>query len=200
MINLDKVESYARENHIPVMLKESLDILNLLVSITKPRKILEIGTAIGYSGLNMLYHADPECELYTMEMEEESIKIAEKNFTDSNVMDRVHIFKGDAREIVPLVSGKFDFIMLDGPKGQYAAFLPYLKNLLNKNGILFADNVLFKGMINGKAEVKHKKITIVNNLHEYIDKIMNDKDLVSILIDRGDGISISYKLWERLNF
>ena len=133
--NFVQMRAFAEQHGVPIMLADSEQLLKTMIRIKKPAKILEIGTAIGYSGSLMLL-CSPQSRLYTIEMDEEMIRLATQNFKNNGVDDRVTLFKGDAREIVHKMTGEFDFIFLDGPKRQYVDFLPYLKSMLKKDGIL----------------------------------------------------------------
>ena len=124
-------KKYAAEHKVPVMLDESMAILQETVRRARPKKILEIGTAIGYSGIKMLEQADC-ATLTTVDKDADRLDVARECFKKAGLTDRVTIWEGDSDDIVRYASGKFDFIMLDGPKGQYARYLPYLKELLLK--------------------------------------------------------------------
>ena len=138
-----KITDYADKNIIAVLLPETTGFLRQAVMLKKPLRILEIGTAIGYSGIVMLRAALPETELYTVEMSEERIATAKEFFRDAGLLNNVVFYVGDSTEIVPNLKGKFDFIFLDGPKAQYCEYLPFLSRFLNKGGVLFCDNVLY---------------------------------------------------------
>jgi predicted O-methyltransferase YrrM len=190
---LDDILHNARENYIPVMLDATRQQLTAVVSELQPRRILEIGTAVGYSGIIMLTAA-PDAHLYTIEMDEATAARAKANFAAAGVADRVTFFLGDAREIVLQLTGSYDFVFLDGPKGQYHVFLPYLLELLNTCGILFADNILYKGLVENVATAPRKHITIARNLNTFIEQISSDERLDTRILHIGDGISISRKI------
>ncbi|MBR2967365.1 MAG: O-methyltransferase [Clostridia bacterium] len=188
---LRQISLYADENMIPVLLPETAAFLKQAVMLKNPKKILEIGTAIGYSGHVILGACDGH--LYTIEADEKSLKKANEFFTSSGYKDRVTTYLGDANEIVPLFSGEFDFIFLDGPKTRYIQYLPYLKRMLSPGGILLCDNVLFNGMVSGESEVVKKKATIVNALDLFLRTITSDEDFVTSVLPVGDGVSLSIK-------
>ena len=178
-----------------VLVKHSLCLFYLLQETVKnlqPKNILEIGTAVGYSGIMMLMQGE-DIKLVTIEKDEESFNQAKDNFTEVGFKDRVELKNGDCISILPQINQKFDFIFLDGPKGQYIKYLPYLMERLNVNGILFADNVLYRGMVNGKTPVAKSKKTLVKNLRLYLDTITNDERLESKILELEDGVSISVK-------
>lgn len=183
----------AKKRGIPVLRESSLSLLTALVAAKNPKNVLEIGTAIGASGIAML-SAAKEARLTTIELEYDFAVEAKKNFKTFGFYDRVTAYFGDASDIVPKLEGNFDFIFLDGPKGHYYEYLPYLKNLLNKGGVIFADNVLFKGYVEGKTEVTHKHRTIYNSLLAYLTDIKEDKNYITAVLDVEDGICISVKV------
>lgn len=193
MAQLDKMLSFARENYIPVMLDDTKKLLQQLTTENQPKKILEIGTAIGYSGIVMLT-SSPEAQLNTIEMDEKSAEMARQNFIQTDVYDRVNLFVGDAKEIVTQLTGKYDFIFLDGPKGQYDCFLPYLIDVLEVGGLLVCDNVLYKGLVEHVPEHRHKHITIARNLNRFLDDLNNDNRLTTRLHRTGDGVTVSRRI------
>lgn len=194
MIKLKELENFARKNYIPVMLDDTKELLYQTVASCAPKSILEIGTAIGYSGIVMLTAA-PQARLNTIELDEKTADMAKQNFDEAGVADRVNVFVGDARQIVRYLSGKYDFIFLDGPKGQYETFLPYLRDLLNVGGTLFADNVLYKGLVEHIPDDKrHKHITVARNMRAFLDDITSDDSFATTLHRIGDGVTISTKI------
>jgi len=193
-IDLQQLEKFARERHVPVMLDDTKQLLSDTVAALQPTRILEIGTAIGYSGIVMLTAA-PFATLNTVELDEPTAELARKNFAQAGVDARVNLFVGDAREIVTKLTGAYDFIFLDGPKGQYLAFLPYLTDVLQTGGTLFCDNVLYKGLVEHVPENKrHKHITVARNMHAFLAEIMDSPRFQTTLYRIGDGVSISKKL------
>ena len=194
--DLKKIEKFARINYIPVLLEDTAKLLGKVVKLYEPKNILEIGTAIGYSGTIML-KSSKESQLTTIELDEKNYKMAEENFKNFNLSDRVTQLSGDAyviREELATAFQKYDFIFLDGPKGQYIKYLPIIKRLLNDGGILFADNVLYKGMVKSQEFIPHKKRTIVVNLRRFLDAIQSDIDFACELRETGDGVMIAKKV------
>ena len=193
-MDLSQLEKFARERFIPVMLDDTKELLFETVKKTQPNKILEIGTAIGYSGIVMLT-ASKNATLNTVELDEQTAALARKNFEEFGVGERVNIFVGDAREIVRLLTGSYDFIFLDGPKGQYEAFLPYLTDLLEVGGTLVCDNVLYKGLVEQiPTDKRHKHITVARNMHAFLNDITNNPRYDTVLHRIGDGVTVSTKL------
>ena len=192
--NFVQMRQFAEKHGVPIMLADSEQLLKTIIRIKKPAKILEIGTALGYSGSLMLL-CSPQSRLYTIEMDEQMIELAGQNFANNGVQDRVTLFKGDAREIVHKMTGEYDFIFLDGPKRQYVDFLPYLKSMLKKDGILMSDNVLFHGFVEGLPGLtrKHRAFGIATHLNMFLDKLMADDDFESVILEIGDGVALSVK-------
>ncbi|NMA67316.1 MAG: O-methyltransferase [Clostridiaceae bacterium] len=189
---LKKMEEYARLNHIPIINPESAAFLKVLTKIHKPLRILEVGTAIGYSSI-IIAKASPLAVIDTIEIDEDIAKIAEKNIGTSGVEERIRVIVGDALEVMQCLSATYDMIFLDAAKGQYIEYFPEALRLLNPGGILISDNILYKGLVAQKGQVIHKHRTITNKLREYIKLICNDKDLETSIIPIGDGMAVSFK-------
>lgn len=193
-VDLQELLRYARQRYIPVMLDDTRQLLFDVVSRCRPKRILEIGTAIGYSGIIMLT-ASPLATLNTIELDEQVANIARQNFQKAEMSDRVNLFVGDAREIVTLLTGSYDFIFMDGPKGQYEVFLPYLTEVLEVGGTLVCDSVLYKGLAENVPENKrHKHITVARNMHAFLQDITTNQRYRTQLYRTGDGVSVSVKL------
>lgn len=188
---IKNILKFAEENTLPVLLPETAAFLKQITYIKQPDKILEIGTSIGFSGHVML----GECRghLYTIESDERVRNIAVGFFDSSGYKDRVTSYLGDANELIPLFSGQFDLIFMDGPKTRYIQYLPYLKRMLALSGILICDNVLFNGMVSGEVETIKKKATIVNSLDMFLKALENDSDFMTSILPVGDGVSLSIK-------
>ncbi len=194
-MTLDELKQYAAERHIPIMSDSTRQLLYETVAAVRPQRILEIGTAIGYSGVVML-SASPQARLNTIEISEEYASIARSTFEQYNVSARVNLFVGDARDIVPQLTGQYDFIFSDGPKGQYEAFFPYLTELLAVGGVLVCDNVLYKGLVeNVPSDKRHKHITVARNMRAFLDDLTSDKRYSTVLHREGDGVTVSTKLY-----
>ena len=188
---LTVLREYAEVRKIPIIRKDTEQVLKAVISVAKPKKILEIGTAIGYSGCFMLANADKNARLFTMDIDEKSLSLARDTFKELGISDRVTIYTGDAGDIVKNLTGSYDFIFLDGPKGQYIHYFPYLYNLLEAGGVLFCDNVYFHGMT--AADPGHKNRTIHVNLREFLLQLTTHDGLTSEVLDCGDGIAIAIK-------
>lgn len=191
---LKTLRESSRQIGIPVMLRETSQFLAMLAKSKSPKNILEIGTAVGYSGSILLKYSDRESNLTTIEVDEESIEKAKKNFKAQNYFNRVRIFQGNSSEIIPVMSGKFDFIFVDGPKGQYNSYLPFLKKMLTQNGIIVCDNVLFHDLVAGKNDVPKRMGTLVSNMRDFLKTLTDDEDFLTQVFEIGDGVSVSIKL------
>ena len=176
----------------PVLREKSFELLLETVKNKKPKRILEIGVNRGLSGIAMLLVSE-DSHLSGIEIDEEKIAIAKNNYVEFGVANRAKIFQGDASEIIPILTGNYDFIFLDGPKGHYFEYLPFLLDLLNKDGILFADNVLFRGYVNGKVKTPKRFNTTKNSMEKFLKAITTDKNLSTEVLDIEDGISITKK-------
>ena len=176
------------------MLDDTKELLFATVKEKQPRRILEIGTAIGYSGIVML-SASELATLNTIELDERTAELARANFKEFGFDKRVNIFVGDAREIIPVLTGSYDFIFLDGPKGQYENFFPYLTDLLDVGGTLVCDNVLYKGLVEHVPDNKrHKHITVARNMRTFLLDITTNERYSTTLHRIGDGVTISKKI------
>ena len=175
---------------IPVADDETLNFLVVLLQAIQPKRILEVGTAVGLSGAAML-SVCPNARLTTMELEEERYLEAKQNFADFGISDRVNAYMGDAGEILAMMDGEFDFVFLDGPKAQYEKYLFDLKRLMKKGAVLFADDVLLYGWVNGVEPTPQKRHSIVDKIRSYLDTITKDKSFITSVIDIGDGVALS---------
>lgn len=195
--DLQEILDYAREKFIPVALDDTIIFLRELIKQNKPSQILEIGTAIGYSGINMLQSYD-KSHLTTVEYNLNRYYEAEQNFKKFGLENRVSQILGDAEKELKILceqNKKFDFIFLDGPKGQYLAYLPLLVALLDDDGILVSDDVLFMGLVQGEEKVKHKHRTMILRLRKYLEEV-NKNGLTTQVFDVGEGMAITRKIKE----
>lgn len=187
----DEIE-YARSNYIPIIRDESGKFLYDFVKSKEYKNILEIGTAIGYSGSLILSASD--CKLTTIEKKPELVNIAKQTFEKCGYLSRVDLICGDAKdvlkELIEREKCKFDMIFLDGAKGQYISYLPNLVKLLDKDGVIFADNIFLGGLVEGDEFVCHKKRAMVMHLRDYLETIQNPPYETEI-IRMEDGIAIT---------
>lgn len=195
MEELDTLEKFARENHIPVLLDDSAKFLAKFVKDKQFQNILEIGTAVGYSGSIMLL-ASPNAYLTTIEINEESFNKATTTFKSLNISDRVEQLLGDGFEHITKLNEqgkKYDLIFLDGPKGQYLKYYTVLLQMLTDGGCLLVDNVLFHGLVRSTEDVGHKKRAMVTKLRKFMNEIETRQDLTTTIHKIGDGIAEIYK-------
>jgi predicted O-methyltransferase YrrM len=188
---LKNMEDFARENGVPIVQKETGKFLEFMVSMKKPLRILELGTAIGFSSILMYEAAGTSPHIVTIERDEKMIELAKLNLKKFNLEDKIEIKEGDCLEILEDLDEPFDLIFMDAGKGHYNHFLPHCLRLLKNDGIIIADNVLFRGMVASNDLVKRRKITIVKRMRTYLDMVSNDKDLLTSVIPMGDGIAVT---------
>ena len=177
----------------PILRDKSFELLLEKVKEKKPAKILEIGVNLGLSSLAMLVTCK-NSQLTGIEIAEEKIALAKENYRQFGVDSRAKIFQGDASEIIPILTGKYDFIFLDGPKGHYYEYLPHLLSALNVGGILFADNVLFRGYVGDKVKTPHRFNTTKNSMEKYLHAVTTDVNLKTEIYEIEDGVSITEKI------
>lgn len=190
---LKELEEYAAKNNVPIVQKETRRFLELMITLKKPNGILELGTAIGYSSILMSLSSNGKSNITTIERDKAMIEIAAKNIEKYGFRDKINILEGDCLEILKNLQGSFDLIFIDAGKGHYNHFFPYCKKLLNSNGVIIADNVLFRGMVASKELLVRRKITIVKRMKSYLELISNDDDFVTSILPMGDGIAVSVR-------
>lgn len=189
--NLKILEEFAKENAVPIVQKEAGKFLEFMVSMKKPMRILELGTAIGYSATLMYEAAGTKPHITTIERDENMIKYAKENLGKLGLQDKIVVKEGDCLEILAQLEEPYDLIFMDAGKGHYNHFLPHCLRLLKDDGIIIADNVLFRGMVASKDLVKRRKITIVKRMKTYLDLVSSDEDLITSVIPMGDGIAVT---------
>lgn len=191
---LEKIKEYALENHVPILQDVSLDLIEVILNIKKPNKILEIGSAVGYSAIKFSkYLSGEDAKIKTIEISDNMYEIACKNIKDMELEDKIEIVHADATKYLYEIDEnkeKFDVIFIDAAKGQYLVFLENAIRLANKDAVIIADNVYFKGrVLSGYNEHRHR--TATNRLREYIRIINEDERLQSTVLNVGDGVAIS---------
>ena len=191
---LDEIRKYARDSWIPVILDDSLEYIEKnILNGKKIERVLEIGTAIGYSSICFSKFLADDGKIDTIEIDKQRIMLAKVNIDMMVVKDKVNIIEGDALKVLKTLNNKYDFIFIDGPKSHYVEYLPICLNLLSSGGTIVADNVIYKGMVTGPEVVKHKQRTAVMRLREFIDNVKNDSSLESELVNIGDGLLVISK-------
>ena len=186
---LKQLEEYAKENRVPIAQKETINFLKTMIAIKKPKRVLELGTAIGYSAITI---ADTfPCEIVTVERNAEMVELARKNIEEANLHNSIKVEMGDCMEVLEKLQEPFDLIFMDAGKGHYNHFLNHCLRLLNKDGIIIADNVLFRGMVANDQLIIRRKITIVKRMRKYLDIVSKDPDLYTTVIPMGDGIAVT---------
>lgn len=190
-INELRQKAFARE--IPVSDGETLNFLITQLSALQPQNILELGTAVGVSGAVMLQTC-PNARLTTVERDETFFKEAQTTFADLNLTGRVTQILGDAGEEIKKLDGEYEFIFLDCAKVQYVKYLPTLKKLLKKGGVLLADDILLFGYVTGEQEVPKKRRMLVEHVKEYISAVTDDSELSTTILNVGNGVAMSVKL------
>lgn len=190
---LRDLELYAEENSVPIIHKEVADLLRVILKLKRPKKILELGCAIGYSSLFFADVLDGDVEIVTTERNPIMLDRAQDNIKKAGMEDRIKILVGDAEETLKDLEGTFDMIFIDAAKGHYKMFFDMLIGKLNRGGIVISDNILYKGMIASDDYVVRRKKTIVKRMRTYLDYICDLEGISTSLIPIGDGLAISYK-------
>ena len=192
MNSIDEIKKKALEDHIPIIMDDTLETVGQILQEKKPTRILEIGTAVGYSAIRFSKYLTEQGYIDTIERDEERVKEAKNNIEDLKLQDKIHIFEGDALEILPTLTGPYDVVFIDAAKGKYPIFLTEALRMLEKNGIIIADNVLYKGYVMSDYN-KHKQRTAVRGLREFLKKLTENENLETKILEDGDGLAISKK-------
>ena len=189
-IELEKIKQKALEEHIPIIMDETLDVIEKYLNKNKPNRILEIGTAVGYSAICFTQFLSENGVIDTIEREADRVEEAKKNIKLVEVEGKINIYEGDAVEILPTLNQQYDVVFIDAAKGKYPFFLKEALRMINKNGIIFADNILYKGYVMSDYN-KHKQRTAVRNLREYIKEVSENPNLETEILEVGDGLAVS---------
>ena len=191
---LDELEQYALAENVPIIRKEMQSFLKTLIVMNKPMRILEVGTAIGFSALLMSEYMPKGARITTIEKYEKRIPIARENFQKHGKEDCITLLEGDATEILQTLEERFDFIFMDAAKGQYIHFLPQVLRLLKEGGVLVSDNVLQDGdIIESKYAITRRNRTIHTRMREYLYTLKNHEQLETAILPLGDGVALSVK-------
>lgn len=194
---LDEIEKVAKETQVPIIRKSMQSLLKFLLQFSKPKRILEVGTAIGFSALLMIEYAPRDCHITTIEKYEKRIPLAKENFRRAGAEDRITLLEGDATEILKELEGSYDLIFMDAAKGQYINFLPDILRLLAPGGLLVSDNVLQDGdIIESRFAVTRRNRTIHARMREYLYVLKHHPQLETVVLPVGDGVTLSCKIEE----
>lgn len=189
-VELEEIKQKALNDHIPIIMDDTLEVIAKILTEKKPKRILEIGAAVGYSAMCFSKYLAEDGLIDTIERDEERIEEAKQNFKKVEVENKINLYEGDAVEILPTLNEKYDVVFIDAAKGKYPFFLKEALRMLNKDGIILADNILYKGYVMSDYN-KHKQRTAVRNLREYIKEITENPSLETEILEVGDGLAIS---------
>lgn len=189
-IYFKEMKQKALDEHIPIIMDDTLEKIDEILTIKKPGKILEIGTAVGYSAICFSKYLSKNGKIDTIERDENRAEQARNNIKNMKLENKIFIFEGDAVEILPTLNDKYDIVFIDAAKGKYPFFLKQALRLLNDDGIILADNILYKGYVLSDYN-KHKQRTAVRNLREYIKEVTENSNLETEILEIGDGLAIS---------
>ena len=187
---LEKIKEKALENHIPIIMDDTLEVIAKILIEKKPKRILEIGTAVGYSAMCFSKYLAEDGLIDTIERDEKRIEEAKQNFKKVEVENKINLYEGDAVEILPTLNEKYDVVFIDAAKGKYPFFLKEALRMLKQDGIIFADNILYKGYVMSDYN-KHKQRTAVRNLREYLAEVCNSDFFETEILEVGDGLAIT---------
>lgn len=195
---LENLERTAKQTKVPIIRREMQSFLKVFLKMKQPKRILEVGTAVGFSAVFMAQYGEPDAEITTIENYEKRIPIARENFEKSGFADRITLISGDAAEVLKTLDGPYDFIFMDAAKGQYIHFLPEVLRVLDKNGVLITDNVLQDGdIIESRFAVERRNRTIHKRMREYLFELTHNEGLLTSVVPLGDGIAITMKSHEK---
>ena len=189
---LNQIEKEALETYVPIIRRETQSFLKTLLAVQKPKVILEVGTAIGFSALLMAEYSPSDTRITTIEKYEKRIPIAKENFRRAGREDQITLLEGDAAEILKGLTGSYDFIFMDAAKGQYINWLPDIIRLLAPGGLLMSDNVLQDGtIVESRYAVERRDRTIHVRMREYLYTLKNSEALETTILPIGDGVALS---------
>lgn len=190
MKTIEEIKEKALNEHIPIIMDDTLEVVGKVLEELKPNKILEIGTAVGYSAIRFSKYLADNGKIDTIERDEERIAEAKINIKDLQLEEKINIISGDAVEILPTLNEKYDAIFIDAAKGKYPFFLKEAIRMLSDRGIIIADNILYKGYTLSDYN-KHKQRTAVRGLREYLKELEENENLETELLEVGDGLTIT---------
>lgn len=194
MRNLKEIKQKALDEHIPIIMDDTLEVIEKILSEEKPKKILELGTATGYSSICFSNILNNDVYIDTIELNEERANEAIDNIKGLGLQDKINVMIGNAVDILPTLNEKYDIFFIDAAKGKYPIFLKEALRLSKKESVILADNILYKGYVMSDYN-KHKQRTAVRNLREYIKEITEDEKLKTEILEVGDGLAVSRVLF-----
>lgn len=191
---LETIEGEARAADVPIIRREMQSFLKVLLMLKKPERVLEVGTAVGFSALLMSEYVPDECRITTIENYEKRIPIARENFRRAGKEGQITLLEGDAAEVLKRLDGPYDFVFMDAAKGQYIHYLPDILRLLPPDGCLVSDNVMQDGdVIESRFAVERRNRTIHARMREYLYELKHNDELTTSIIPLGDGVAVSIK-------
>ena len=191
---LDEIEREALDSYVPIIRKEMQSFLKLLLAMNRPKRILEVGTAVGFSSILMAEYAPKDCKIVTIENYEKRIPIARANFVRAGKEKQIALLEGDAADVLKTLNEPFDLIFMDAAKGQYINYFPDIMRILKKGGLLISDNVLQEGeIVQSKYGVTRRNRTIHERMREYVYMLTHSDEVVTSVVPIGDGITLSVK-------
>lgn len=196
---LDELERRALADEVPIIRQDMQSFLKVLLTVHQPKRILEVGTAVGFSAILMAQNTDEDCTITTIEKYEKRIPQARENFRAAGLEQRITLLEGDALEIMQSLDGTYDMIFMDAAKGQYIHFLPEALRLLRTGGILISDNVLQDGdIIESHYAVERRNRTIYKRMREYLYVLKHTEGLLTSIVPTGDGAAVTVKQKEQI--
>ena len=188
------IEKEAIADEVPIIRKEMGNLLKVLLQLVQPERILEVGTAVGYSSILMSENMPQNCKITTIENYDKRIPVAKNNFKRAGKENVITLIEGDALEVLKTLDGPYDFIFMDAAKGQYINYLPNIKRVLRKGGLLISDNILQEGeIVESRYAVTRRNRTIHARIREYVYELTHSEDFVTSIVPIGDGITLSVK-------
>lgn len=189
---LREIGKKAREEYVPVIREETAAFLQTMVALKRPKSILEVGTAVGYSALLMAQVMPDDCRITTIEKYEKRIPAARENFKRAGEENRITLLEGDAEHILKGLAGPFDLVFMDAAKGQYLLWLPLVLRLMGPGGVLLSDNVLQEGdIVESRYGLERRNRTIHARMREYLYQLKHSERLLTSVIPIGDGVTVS---------
>ena len=187
---IDNIKQKALEEHIPIIMDDTLEVVDKILKEIKPARILEIGTAVGYSAMCFSEYLGPDGKIDTIERDSERVAEARINIEKVGVANLINIYEGDAVEILPTLNEKYDMVFIDAAKGIYPFCLQQALRMIKPNGVILADNILYKGYVMSDYN-KHKQRTAVRNLREYVKEVTENPNIETEILEVGDGLAVS---------